>query len=58
MHYPAAQTYLSLIFDPRTAKNLVDKLKRAKMNEFAANDIFRASELSPLGVSNSHVEKD
>jgi hypothetical protein len=56
--YPAAQTYLSLTFDPRTAKNLVDKLKRAKMSEFAAKDIFRASELSPLGVSNSHVEKD
>ena len=56
--YPAAQTYLSLIFDSRTAKNLVDKLKRAKMSKFAAKDIFRASGLSPLGVNNSHVEKD
>jgi hypothetical protein len=56
--YPAAQTYLSLTFDSRTAENLVDKLKRAKMSEFAAKDIFRASGLSPLGVSNSHVEKD
>ena len=28
------------------------------MTEFAAKDIFRASGLSLLGVSNSHVEKD
>jgi hypothetical protein len=28
------------------------------MTEFAAKDIFRASTLSLLGVSNSHVEKD
>jgi hypothetical protein len=56
--YPAAQTYLSLTFDLRTAKGLVDKLKRAKMSEFAAKDIFRASGLSLLGVSDSHVEKE
>ena len=28
------------------------------MSEYAVKDIFRASALSPLGVSNSHVEKD
>ena len=28
------------------------------MAQFAANDIFRASGLSLLGVSNSHVEKE
>jgi hypothetical protein len=28
------------------------------MSEFAAKDIFRASKLSLLGVSKSHVEKD
>jgi hypothetical protein len=28
------------------------------MMKFAAKDIFRASGLSLLGVSNSHVEKD
>jgi hypothetical protein len=33
-------------------------LKRAKISKFAAKDIFRASKLSLLGVSNSHVEKD
>jgi hypothetical protein len=56
--YPAAESYLSLIFEPRAAKNLANKLKRAKMTEYAAKDIFRASELSLLGISNSHVEKD
>jgi hypothetical protein len=56
--YPAAQSYLSLTFDPRVAKNLADKLERAEMTEYAAKDIFRACGLSLLGVSNSHVEKD
>jgi disulfide oxidoreductase YuzD len=56
--YPAAQSYLSLHFEPRVATKIVDKLKRAKITEYAAKDIFRASGLSLLGVSNSHVEKD
>jgi hypothetical protein len=33
-------------------------IENAKMTEFAAKDIFSASGLSLLGVSNSHVEKD
>ena len=28
------------------------------MSEYAAKDIFRASGLALLGISNSHVEKD
>ena len=56
--YPAAQSYLSLIYDEKTAASYVDKLKRASMSGFKAKDIFRASGLSLLGVSNSHVEKD
>ena len=55
--YPAALSYLSLIFD-REAVGIVKKLKRAPVVEFKAKDIFRASQLSLLGVSNSHVEKD
>jgi disulfide oxidoreductase YuzD len=55
--YPAAQSYLSLIFEPRTVKKITDKLNRAKITEFAAKDIFRASALSLLGVSNSHVQE-
>jgi hypothetical protein len=56
--YPAAQSYLSLHFEPRAAIKIVNRLKRARITEFAAKDIFRASGLSLLGVSNSHVEKD
>jgi hypothetical protein len=56
--YPAAQTYLSLTFEPKEAKKIADKLKRAKMTEFAAKDIFRASGLPLLGASDSHVQED
>ena len=37
---------------------LVAALRRARVTEFKAKDIFRASQLSLLGVSNSHVDKD
>ena len=56
--YPAAQSYLSLLFDKKKAKDLVKKLKGSDMSHLKAKDIFRASGLSLLGVSNSHVEKD
>jgi hypothetical protein len=56
--YPAALSYLSLVFDEKTAAGHVEKLKRAGISTFKAKDIFRASGLSLLGVSNSHVEKD
>ena len=56
--YPAALSYLSLIFDEKTAVAQVNKLKRAKVSMFKAKDIFRAAGLSLLGVSNSHVNKD
>jgi hypothetical protein len=56
--YPAALSYLSLIYDPTTAADLVKKLKKAPMAEFKAKDIFRASALPLLGVVNSHVKKN
>ena len=56
--YPAAQSYLSLFFDEKTAGGYADKLKRVSVSGFKAKDIFRASGLSLLGVSNSHVDKD
>jgi hypothetical protein len=57
-NYPAASSYLSLVYEERTAAALVGKLRRARMSGFKAKDIFRASGLSLLGVSNWHVEKD
>lgn len=56
--YPAAKSYLSLIYDEPIAASYVQKLRGAPVSEFKAKDIFRASGLSLLGVSNSHVEKD
>jgi disulfide oxidoreductase YuzD len=56
--YPAAGSYLSLSMDQQAAKSAAEEMKNAEMTEFAAKDIFRASGLSLLGVSNSHVEKD
>ena len=57
-NFPAALSYLSLIFPVTTATRIVARLKRAPATEFKAKDIFRASGLSLLGVSNFHVEKD
>jgi hypothetical protein len=56
--YPAALSYLSLIYDEQTAANYVSRLQNAPILEFKAKDIFRASSLSLLGVSNAHIEKD
>jgi len=57
-NYPAAQSYLSLLFDKGDVKDIIEKLDKAELSEFKAKDIFRASKLSLLGVSNSHVEKN
>ena len=56
--YPAAKSYLKLLYDERTATTHVDNLQRARMSKFKAKDIFRASRLSLLGISNFHVKKD
>ncbi len=56
--YPAAESYLLLVLDGEMVAKLVRKLRRAPISHFKAKDIFRASELSLLGVSNSHVDKD
>ena len=57
-NYPAALSYLSLIYDEQTAIGYVDNLKQAKISEFKAKDIFRASNLSLLGISNTQVKKN
>lgn len=56
--YPAAKSYLSLIYDAETAPRYVAQLKRASVVEFKAKDIFRASALPLLGASNSHVKRN
>jgi disulfide oxidoreductase YuzD len=56
--YPAALSYLRLIYDDIKSNTLVEALKGAPMTEFKSKDIFRASRLPLLGISNSHVEKN
>jgi hypothetical protein len=56
--YTAAASYLSLTYVPSVVAKYVTRLKSARVTEFKAKDIFRASGLSLLGVSNSHVERD
>ena len=56
--YPAAASYLSLLYSDEVVTSLVDRLRDTDVNQFCAKDIFRASGLSLLGISNSHVEKD
>ncbi len=53
--YPGAVSYLNLIYPPNVVSKLIKQLKRSPMVYFKAKDIFRASQLSLLGVSNSHV---
>jgi len=56
--FPAAASYLSLLRPPDQVAALIQLLRKAPASSFKAKDIFRASGLSLLGVSNSHVQKD
>lgn len=57
-NYPAAESYLTLLFEEKAVREYAKRLRKAKLTRFKAKDIFRASGLSLLGVSNRHVEKD
>ena len=56
--YPAAESYLCLLYDEARARQHVETLRRVPVSTFKAKDIFRASGLSLLGTSNAHVAKD
>jgi hypothetical protein len=56
--YPAARAYLNLLLSPREAKKIVDRLKRANVEEFAAKDILRAANVPLLTASDGDVKKD
>ena len=56
--YQASLSYLSLIFDNKSAKKLVNALRKASITSFKAKNIFRSSGLSLLGISNIHVERN
>lgn len=56
--YLSAASYLSLIYDSRAIEDMLDQLRSIGISSFKAKDLFRASGLSILGISNSHVRKD
>lgn len=56
--YPAAESYLRIIYEENRVAQIVAELRSSPLVKFKAKDIFRASQLSLLGISNSHVEKD
>jgi hypothetical protein len=56
--YPAAEAYLLIIYNQDRVSEIVAALRNGQKVQFKAKDIFRASQLSLLGVSNAHVEKD
>lgn len=56
--YLAAESYLGLLYGNKSVKAIVNKLQIASVSRYKAKDIFRASGLSLLGISNSHVERD
>jgi hypothetical protein len=56
--YPAALSYLTLIFEDNIAKKYIDKLKNSKITFYKAKDIFRAASLPLLSKENYHVKHD
>ncbi len=56
--FPAAESYLSLVFNPDRVADLIKQLRSALMTNFKAKDIFRASGLPLLDAGNYHVAKD
>src|ERR1039457_4689790 len=58
LNYAAAEFYLSIIYSVDRVSAIMVKLRRGAIVLFQAKDIFRASQLSLMGESNLHVEKD
>jgi hypothetical protein len=58
--YSAAKSYLNLTYSTKETDAIIKAFmqKKGSIEEFKAKDIFRASGLSLLGVSNFHVEND
>jgi len=56
--YPAARSYLSLLANEAAVSKIMKKLKAAPIVQYKSKDIFRASRLSLLGISNREVTRD
>jgi hypothetical protein len=56
--YPAAESYLGLVYGDAEVAEIVARLRKAGTARFKAKDIFRASGLPLLGIGNKHIQKD
>lgn len=56
--YPAALSYLRLLYADAAASVLVEKLKTSEPADFKAKDILRASQLLVLPGDNIHLVAD
>ncbi len=56
--YPAAESFLRIIYNEDRVAQMVAGLRGAAIVQFKAKDIFIASQLPLLGFSNSHVARD
>jgi len=56
--YPAAASYLSLLYDAAQVTKVVAGLHAATTVTFKAKDLLRASRLELLATDNPHVVKD
>lgn len=56
--YPAAESYLRILYNEDKVADMITCFRNAVIVQFKAKDVFRATQLSLLGVSNLHVEKD
>lgn len=57
-NYPAAHSYLNLTYTDTETVRLVNSLTLAKITEFKAKDILRASELPVLPKENKHIRSN
>ncbi len=55
--YRAAETYLSLMYPPRLAAEIVKRLQAAPTTTYAARDVLRAAGVSLLGISDSDEDR-
>lgn len=56
--YPAAESYLRILYNEDRVADMIARFRSAAIVQFEAKDIFRASQLPMLSVSDSYVEKD
>jgi hypothetical protein len=56
--YEAAHNYLSLKLDDKRASDAVARMKKAKLTLRRANDILRATGLTPLPLTDPGVQRD